>query len=148
MNYSMYATFTELLRIFWWKSARFWCFLRMRYRQTDQPTDTAYYRDARTHLKMWVKTIFFSHFFYLSTLFFSTLYPNLSFLDASSLLYNRLCPSVGRLVSNAFIKIIESCVFSTEKWCQPNKSSIHEMIYALNNSFIHKKHSFLKNIHS
>ena len=39
MNFSIYASFTELVWIFWWKNARFCCFLWMRYRQTDRPTD-------------------------------------------------------------------------------------------------------------
>ena len=43
----------------------------------------------------------------------------LFFLDASSHLYNRLCPLVGLLVGllvcNAFVKITESCGFFTEK---------------------------------
>ena len=50
------------------------------------------------------------------------------FLDASSHLYNRLCPSggwsVGRLVTHS-LKTSKSCIFTTEKWASPNKSSTH-----------------------
>ena len=53
MNYSMYATFTGLLSLFCEKHVRFCDFNEcVTDRPTDRQTDTAYYRDARTHLKI------------------------------------------------------------------------------------------------
>ena len=45
---------------FLWKKSKIPWFLRMCYptnRQTDRQTDTACYRDARTHLKKWFRTV-------------------------------------------------------------------------------------------
>ena len=79
MNYLMYASFTEAEPFFCWKNAWFWYLLWMRNQPTNRPTDTAYYRDARTHLKttkstaFWLRTnfsvtwVFLSHFINFQT---------------------------------------------------------------------------------
>ena len=62
------------------------------------------------------------------------------FLDASTHLYNRLCPLVGWLVDRVThsLKTLNSCIFSTEMWSWPSKRSIHLLIHSINYWFIHK----------
>ena len=54
---------------------------------------------------------------------------------------------VGRSVTHS-LKTSKSSIFSTEKWFYPSKRSIHQVIHPFNHSFIHKWHSFIKNVHS
>ena len=59
-----------------------------------------------------------------------------TFLDASSHLYNRLCPSVGRSVGNAFIKNIKFMHFFNREMVLTQKKK-HTSTNSFNKSFIH-----------